>query len=224
MGARYRYIESDGQVYLVRRGGRLGFPRAEDKLPFTLAERHSVRFGPDEVVFCRPNLSTFPGDWSFKDDLPGRDDVEPLVQLAVNASLARCVVGVVCVRKDGRVLMVKSNRGFTKGMWNIPGGFLEYGEHPEDAAGREVLEETGVRLKLGPLIGVYKERFASPYFMYGFMYEATPVSETIKVDATEIEAATWMGPEEAVRETRNPFAKAAFRKKFHLVEAPRAPP
>jgi 8-oxo-dGTP pyrophosphatase MutT (NUDIX family) len=101
-------------------------------------------------------------------------------------------------------------------MWNIPGGFIEYGEHPEQAAPREVSEETGVRVRLGNLLGVYQERFGSPYFMYGFMYDGTPTSEAIRVDPSEIEAAQWMEPQRAHDETRNPFARAALRKRFGL--------
>lgn len=216
---RYRYIEADGQVYLVKRDGRWSFPLATDRLPFEVAERHSARVGEVEVVFCRPKIAFFPTEWVYKDSIPGRIDIDPIVQMAVNASLARCVVGTVVVRRDGRVLMVKSNRGFTKGMWNIPGGFIEYGEHPEDAARREVWEETGVELQLGKLLGVYKERFASPYFMYGFVYEATPVDETLRTDASEIEEAQWMEPKAAHESTPNPFARAAFRQRFPQVLA-----
>ena len=45
------------------------------------------------------------------------------------------------------------------GYWDIPGGFLEDGEHPEDGACREVLEEAGIEIELKGLIGVYVESY-----------------------------------------------------------------
>ena len=40
--------------------------------------------------------------------------------------------------------MAKVSRGFFTGCWTLPGGFVDYGEHPREAAVREALEELGV--------------------------------------------------------------------------------
>jgi len=50
------------------------------------------------------------------------------------------------VVKGGRLLLVKRGVEPYKGCWDIPGGFLEAGEHPEDGAVREGQEETGLKL------------------------------------------------------------------------------
>jgi 8-oxo-dGTP diphosphatase len=41
------------------------------------------------------------------------------------------------------------------GKWSIPAGYLDYGEDPELTAAREVFEETGLRVKIAGVLGVY---------------------------------------------------------------------
>lgn len=55
-------------------------------------------------------------------------------------------VGVIML-KDDKMLVGKRNIEPLKGKYDYPGGFLEYGENPYDAAVREVKEETGVTIK-----------------------------------------------------------------------------
>jgi len=62
------------------------------------------------------------------------------------------VTGIV-VRHDGRVLVVQRR---DDERWVPPGGVLELDETPADGVEREVLAETGVRVKAEKLTGVYK--------------------------------------------------------------------
>ncbi|MBQ3545567.1 MAG: NUDIX hydrolase [Lachnospiraceae bacterium] len=54
-------------------------------------------------------------------------------------------VGVIVIR-DSKVLLVKHNYGSAKGKYLNPGGYLKEGELPEEAAIREIYEETGVKI------------------------------------------------------------------------------
>ena len=54
------------------------------------------------------------------------------------------LVGVGCiVVHESRILLVRGRRG----LWSTPGGHLDFGETPAQAAARETLEETGVRVR-----------------------------------------------------------------------------
>jgi 8-oxo-dGTP diphosphatase len=59
---------------------------------------------------------------------------------------ARVGIGVIVV-KDGTFLIQKRKGSHGTGTWSIPGGHLEFGESFAETAEREVLEETGVKIK-----------------------------------------------------------------------------
>jgi mutator protein MutT len=68
---------------------------------------------------------------------------------------ARPIVGVGAVVFDAdRVLLVKRGREPLKGEWSLPGGAVEVGETLGDAIVREVREETGIAVEVGPIVDV----------------------------------------------------------------------
>lgn len=58
---------------------------------------------------------------------------------------------------QGKLLLVQRAIEPFKGYWDIPGGFLELGEHPETGAAREIFEETGLHIQLGNLLGIFMD-------------------------------------------------------------------
>lgn len=63
----------------------------------------------------------------------------------------RVAAGVLFRDAQGRVLLVKPTY---KDGWDIPGGYVEPGESPKQAAHREVLEELGIEPPIGRLLVV----------------------------------------------------------------------
>ena len=63
----------------------------------------------------------------------------------------------VLVARQGKLLLVRRNHAPALGSWAFPSGFVNAGEVVEQAAVREVFEETGIKVQLDGLIGVYSE-------------------------------------------------------------------
>ncbi len=67
-------------------------------------------------------------------------------------------VGVLII-KGNKILLAKRTRAPYRGYWDIPGGFLEAGEHPLDGLRREIKEETGLKIKPGKMIGIFMDKY-----------------------------------------------------------------
>ncbi|MHB8137669.1 MAG: NUDIX hydrolase [Smithellaceae bacterium] len=79
------------------------------------------------------------------------------------------------VDESRQILLVKRDRAPFKGHWCLPTGFAEAGENIEDAALRELKEETGVKGKISRLLDVdsYKSRFYGDLLFLTFVVDKT---------------------------------------------------
>ncbi len=68
----------------------------------------------------------------------------------------RVAVGGVVFR-DGRVLLVRRGKPPSEGEWAIPGGSVELGETLQEAVAREILEETGISIRVGEPVHVFED-------------------------------------------------------------------
>lgn len=66
-----------------------------------------------------------------------------------------CVTAVI--GRDGKVLLARRAAAPALGKWDLPGGFMEPGEHPEQALAREICEELSCGLKSAEFLGFYPD-------------------------------------------------------------------
>lgn len=197
MGERCYYIETDGQVYLVKRDDRWRLPRAVEEIPFEIEPHERLIVNGCEILYCAPVLEGHPHEWHHKDEIPSLDEVEPLARQAVHYTLPRVVAEAIILRGD-HVLLVMPSRGFNTDRWTLPGGFVAYGEAPAESVAREVREEVGVPCCVEACLGV--ETFVgrtSFYTWHMFFYRAQLLSEEFQPAPDEIKDVRWFPLSEA---------------------------
>ncbi len=60
--------------------------------------------------------------------------------------------------EEGRLLLARASPALTlRGRWFLPGGGVQHGESPPDSLRREIAEESGLTVELGPLLDVLSD-------------------------------------------------------------------
>ena len=104
--------------------------------------------------------------------------------------------GNALVVQEGRLLLVQRAVEPYFGWWDIPGGFLEGREHPEEGARREVKEETGLEVEITGLVGIFMGSY--PYgsvedSTLNLYYEARPTGGVLHA-GSDAQAVAWFPP------------------------------
>jgi 8-oxo-dGTP diphosphatase len=136
-------------------------------------------------------------------------------------------VGGVVV-SGGRALLVRRGRAPLEGQWSIPGGMLEVGETLLDGVRRELLEETGIEVRVGELIEVF-ERITpdgdgkAQYHFVVLDYLCAAVSGEARAGSDVVDVA-WAAPSELATYSISETAARVIMKAFEMASrTPEAP-
>lgn len=228
------YLEHDGKVLLVDLDGngpkdtvmgrvgeillRLPTVREVQSMGIKWTERRTnrIQFGNEthEVIYALPEIE-WPEKWTWKDKLISDGCVHPLARECVYRSMHRVVSKVILVNSNHEIAMAKVKRGFFTGHWTLPGGFVDYAEHPVEGAVREVKEELGLKVNIdaNDIVQIAERIFTSEGIQFlSFTYKCKVDGEVnFNPKADEIEEARWFSMDQALANAASLFDVEALR-------------
>ncbi len=112
----------------------------------------------------------------------------------------------------GRVLLARRVIHPFHGWWDVPGGFLEPGEHPEDGVRRELREETGLEVAVEHLVGVYMDTYGEDggEHILNFYYACGVAGGTAGAN-DDVGELAWFAPDAMPERIAFPSAQIALR-------------
>ena len=127
------------------------------------------------------------------------------------------IVGVgAVIMHDGKVVLVKRRFEPLAGQWSLPGGRLELGETLEGGLAREMLEETGLEVEVGPVVDVFDRILLDPerkvrYHYVLIDYLCRPIAGTL-AHGSDVAAAELVDPGDLDRFRLTPKATSVIEK------------
>jgi 8-oxo-dGTP diphosphatase len=114
------------------------------------------------------------------------------------------IVGVgAVIFQDGNVVLIKRRYEPLAGRWSLPGGRLELGEMLEAGVAREMFEETGLEIEVGPVIEVFdrilldqEHRVRFHYVLIDYL--CRPLGGVLRA-GSDVDAAIWVAPSDLAR-------------------------
>jgi 8-oxo-dGTP diphosphatase len=110
---------------------------------------------------------------------------------------AKPCANAIVSRPDGRILLTRRAHAPWRGAWCAPGGFCAHDEDPRDAAVREALEETGMRIRVNELLGIWVDAYtddrkdAGAEWISVAYFAADALSSEGEPDPTEVSEQAW---------------------------------
>jgi ADP-ribose pyrophosphatase YjhB (NUDIX family) len=233
----YIYLEHDGKILLVDGKGNgpqlpkqgrilvsedylLRLPTYDEvlklKIPYKKIRNNVIIIGMKsyKITIGEPKIS-WPEHWAWKDNAISDNVVHPIVRECIYRTIHRIVSKVIILNDENKILMAKSSRGFFTGYWTLPGGFVNYGEHPREGAEREVLEELGIIINISDPMGesgniktgndnslIQQEIFNEDginWVSFTYRSNSNVMIENINPKEGEIEEVRWFDIEEALK-------------------------
>ena len=134
-------------------------------------------------------------------------------------------VGAIVVQQD-EVLLIRRGKAPQKGLWSLPGGALELGESLDQAVRREVLEETGLEVRVLEFAGAFEritkddgEAVQYHYVLLDYLCEIVGGALAAGDDAAEAE---WVSRAALKHRSLTPGLEAVIDKAFRLREGVRS--
>ena len=116
----------------------------------------------------------------------------------VSYASSKTTAGALCLDEDRRVLLARRRAEPFRGRWDIPGGFLEEGEHPLDGLRRELREETGLEIEPLEFLGVWMDRYGGDSTAEATLnlYWTARVVSGVPAPADDVDALQWFSADE----------------------------
>lgn len=128
-------------------------------------------------------------------------------------------VGAV-VFKDNRVLLVRRGKPPAKNRWAIPGGSVKIGESLQDAAEREILEETGITVRaLEPIYTfdvIDRDENGGIRFHYVIVDLRADYIRGVPLAGDDASAARWVSADELASLDVNAKTRQLLRSQFNF--------
>ena len=143
---------------------------------------------------------------------PGRAEC-PACGFAAYANPAPTASAVI-VDGDGRALLSRRAYEPYRGLWDLPGGFLEEWEHPLECLRRELREETGLDVEPDEFLGFFVDRYGpetDARWTLNMYWTARAVGGELG-PADDVSELAWFFPDELP-----PPEETAFRNVAHVL-------
>jgi len=117
------------------------------------------------------------------------------------------------IKKGNKYLVTlrAGDKNFMPNLWDIPGGTIEFGEHPVDALIREIDEETTIKVKAGNLFFVYDFVSGLKRHQFQMVFECDYLSGEVILNPREHQEFRWVTLEEMKDLPKIAFLEELFK-------------